>query len=118
MKREALKEMYSEEYEYLDFVKRSSTMNQIGLRGLEEGRTKRHHQLLRKYGFYPDKDPSVYLKSKVLLDNLTVMIDMDLYEKVSGQECKKLSDWLSSRAFREFIEGRADGIYHKGYYFN
>lgn len=115
MKRENLRNLYAEEYDYLEFVKRSTGINQLGLYGLEEGRTKRHLRLLRKYGYHVDKDEALYQKSKVLMDNLDVMIDLDLEERVSGEECFRLAQWLSSDEFRRYMEGKSEGIHYRGY---
>ena len=115
MKRESLRNLYAEEYDYLEFVKRSVNINQLGLYGLEEGRTKRHLKLLRKYGYHVDRDKALYQKSKVLLDNLDVMIDLDLGERVSGEECFRLAQWLESDEFRRYMEGKSEGIHYKGY---
>ena len=118
MKRESLKSLYTEEYDYLEFIKRSVSINQVGLYGLDEGRTKRHLRLLRKYGYAVDKDKALYKKSKVLMDNLDVMIDMDLEEKVTSEECIKLAWWLESEEFRSYMEGRSEGIRCKGYVYS
>lgn len=115
MKRETLKEVYQEEYDYLEFVKDSTRINQIGLHGLEEGRTKRHKKLLRKYGYHVEKNERMYRRSKTLMDNLDVMIGLDLENRVSAEECKRLADWLSSREFRDYMEEKTDGIHYKGY---
>lgn len=117
MKRESLKSLYTEEYDYLEFIKRSVSINQVGLYGLDEGRTKRHLRLLRKYGYAVDKDKALYKKSKVLMDNLDVMIDMQLEEKVTGEECFRLAQWLESEEFRRYMEGKSEGIHFKGYFY-
>lgn len=115
MKRETLKELYQEEYDYLEFIKDSTRINQMGLRGLEEGRTKRHKKLLHKYGFQVERDERMYRRSKTLMDNLDVMIDLDLEKKVSSEECRRLADWLGSDEFRSYMEEKSDGLHFKGY---
>lgn len=115
MKSEGIRTMYEEEYEYLDFIKRSGRMNQSNLYGLEEGRTVRHHKLLRKYRFPVDKNKVLYIRSKALMANLEVMIDLDLDTRVTKEECEKLAAWLKSVEFKDFMDGRSEGLLCKGY---
>lgn len=113
MKRDEIKQLYPEEYEYLDSIKRIADTNQIGLRGMDEARTKNHMRLLRKYHFAVQKDTGLYLKSKVLMDNLDVMVELDLGSKVTGEECRKLAEWLGSTEFREYMEGKTKELHYK-----
>lgn len=115
MKRDTLKELYAEEYDYLEFIKDSTRINQTGLHGLEEGRTKRHKKLLGKYGYQVAKNERMYRRSKTLMDNLDVMIDLELEKKVTGEECRKLADWLGSREFKDYMEEKEDVLHFKGY---
>lgn len=113
MKRDEIRQLYQEEYEYLDSIKRIAGTNQIGLRGLDEARTKNHMKLLRKYHFAVQKDTGLYLRSKVLMDNLDIMVDLDLDQRVTGEECRRLAEWLDSPEFRMYMEGKSSELHYK-----
>lgn len=110
MKRTEIKSIYPEEYDYLEFIKRLSFINQNGIRGLEEERVKKHQLLLEKYGYPVSSNYHMYIRSKSLMDNLDVMIGFELNTKVSLKECATLARRLKSKEFKEYMSGKRDLI--------
>lgn len=113
VKRDEIRRLYPEEYDYLESIKRIAGTNQIGLRGPDEARTKNHLRLLKKYRYPVGKDSGLYLRSRVLMDNLDVMVDLDLNGRVTGEECRRLAEWLDSTEFRMYMEGKTKELRYK-----
>lgn len=115
MSREAVIARYPEIYEYLDWLRNISGMSIYGIRiHSDEDRIKRHRKLMEKYGYKVGRNKVLYEKSKVLLDNLDVMIGWMPGDKVSFDTCAKLEAWLESDEFKSYMDGRSEGIFCRG----
>lgn len=115
MSREAVKACYPEIYEYLDWLRNISGMSIYGVRiHSDDDRIKRHKKLMERYGYKVSRSRILYEKSKVLLDNLDVMIGWMPGDKVSFDACERLETWLKSDEFRAYMDGRSEGISCRG----
>ena len=47
------------------------------------------------------------------MDNLDVMVDLDLNGRVTGEECRRLAQWLDSAEFRMYMEGKTKELRYK-----
>ncbi len=104
------------EYEYIDFIKSVANCGVEALYGVNQQRIELHKALLKHHG-YDAENPDVYMKSKIIMENLDVAIEYDENQPIcTPYEASNLSHWLSCAEFRYYMEGKIKRIKIGGKY--